>query len=228
MAESVHALSVRDYGPSRGSHSHEHFQVLVGLDGVLDLEVEGRSQRVAAGGGFVVAPGDRHDFESARGSSCLVLDTSDVLWSRCAALPQRPQQVHALASYLAQALAEKQPLASVHGPALLLEAWSPLMQRPSRPRRAIDWAALAAWVQARLHMPLTVDGLAAQACLSSSQFTLRCHEAQGVSPQEWLRGQRLDRAQQLRDAGRSVAEVARHTGYRSPSALTAALRRRTH
>lgn len=228
MAESRHELSVRDYGPSRGSHSHAHFQVLVGLRGVLELEVEGRGQRVAAGDGCVVSPGDRHDFESARGSSCLVLDTSDALWTRCAAVPYRPQQVHALASYLAQALAQSQPLASVHGAGLLLEAWSPLGQRLSRPRRAIDWAALAAWVQARLHMPLTVSDLAAQACLSSSQFSLRCQEAQGVSPQEWLRGQRLDRAQQLRDAGLSVAEVAHRAGYRSPSALTAALRRRTH
>jgi AraC-like DNA-binding protein len=100
------------------------------------------------------------------------------------------------------------------------------MQRTARPRRAIDWPALAAWVQARLDAPPTVADLAAHACLSASQFALRCHEAQGMGPQEWLRVQRLDRARQLRDAGESVAEVARRTGYRSPSALTAALRRR--
>lgn len=221
-------LSLRDYGPSRGSHSHGHFQVLVGLGGMLELEIEGRGQRIAAGDGFVVAPGDRHDFEAASGSSCLVLDTADELWSRCAAMPHRPQQVHALASYLAQALMEEQPLASAHGATLLLEAWSPASHRPSRPRRAIDWPALAAWVQARIHLPLTVADVAARACLSPSQFALRCHEAQGMGPQEWLRGQRLDRARQLRGAGHPVAEVARRTGYRSPSALTAALRRRAH
>lgn len=42
---------------------------------------------------------------------------------------------------------------------------------------------------------------------------------------EWLRGLRLAQAQWLRGRGLPVAEVARRTGYRSPSALTAALRR---
>ena len=42
---------------------------------------------------------------------------------------------------------------------------------------------------------------------------------------QWLRQQRLAHARQQRGLGLSVAEVARRTGYRSPSALTAALRR---
>jgi transcriptional regulator GlxA family with amidase domain len=47
-----------------------------------------------------------------------------------------------------------------------------------------------------------------------------------MGPLEWLRMQRLAKARQLRDAGMAVKDVARRTGYRSPSALTAALRRR--
>jgi AraC-like DNA-binding protein len=114
----------------------------------------------------------------------------------------------------------------LHGPALLLEAWNaPTAMQPPKPRRRIDWTALAAWTQMRLHTPLTVDDLAAQAHLSPSQFALRCHEAHGVSVMQWLRRQRLERALLLRGTGMAVAEVARRTGYRSPSALTAALRR---
>jgi AraC-like DNA-binding protein len=218
-------LSVRRYGANHGSHSHDHFQVLVGLEGVLELEIEGRGQRVASGSGALVAPGERHDFESAAGSSCLVLDTRDELWARCAAAPARPQQTVALASYLAQALLERQSMAIAHGPALLLESWLPAGGQALRPRRAIDWNALTQWVQARLDEPVTVADLAARTFLSPSQFTLRCHEENGVSGMQWLRQQRLARARQLRDAGLAVAEIARRTGYRSPSALTAALRR---
>lgn len=224
MAAAQDQLSLRSYGPSHGSHAHDHFQALVGLEGVLDLEVEGRGQRIAAGDAFLVAPGDRHDFESSGGSQCLVLDTRLDLWSLCGPSPARPGQLQPLARYLAQALLQHQPLAALHGPALLLEAWrapTPLQ----RPRRRIDWTRLAAWVQPRLDQPLTVADLAAQALLSPSQFTLRCHDAHGASPMQWLRLQRLARAQQLRAAGLAVAEVARRTGYRSPSALTAALRR---
>ena len=216
------SLSLRAYGASHGSHDHPWHQLIVGLEGVLELEVEGRGQRVSAGDGLLVPAGERHDFESTRGSRCLVLDSADPLWAECGVLPHRPRQVAALAGYLAEALA--QPVALAHAPALLLEAWR--APRPlRRPRRRIDWAELAAWVQSRLESPVSVAALAQRVHLSASQFALRCHEAQGIGPQEWLRLQRLARARQLRDMGTPVHEVARRTGYRSPSALTAALRR---
>jgi AraC-like DNA-binding protein len=217
-------LSLRSYGAGHGSHHHAHHQLLVGLEGVLELEVEGRGLRLGASDAFLVAAGERHDFEAVGGSRCLVLDSADPLWAECGALPHRPGQVGALGRYLAHALAEAQPLALAQAPALLLEAWRP-PRAPQRPRRRIDWPALAAWVQARIDQPLTVADLARQVFLGTSQFALRCHEAHGVGPLAWLRLQRLARARQLRAQGVSVAEVARRTGYRSPSALTAALRR---
>lgn len=218
-------LSLRRYGASHGSHSHGHFQVLVGLEGVLELEVAGCGQRIGAGDAWLVAPGERHDFESARGSACLVLDSAHEGWARCAATPARAPQTLALARYLAQALELGLPLAQQLGPALLLESWAPGAAQAARPRRPIDWPALAAWAQARMDQPLTVAQLAARCLLSTSQFTLRCHEANGMGPMQWLRSLRLAQARQLRGTGLAVAEVARRTGYRSPSALTAALRR---
>jgi AraC-like DNA-binding protein len=217
-------LSLRTYGASHGSHAHDHFQALVGVDGVLELEVEGRCLRIAEGEAFLVAAGERHDFEARGGSRCLVLDTRLPLWSRCAARPTRSQTLGPLARYLAHALSQQQPLATLHGPALLLEAWQPAGVAP-RVQRRIDWPGLAAWTQARMHQPLTVADLAAQVFMSTSQFTQRCHEIHGVAPMQWLRVQRVAHARQLRGSGLPVAEVARRTGYRSPSALTAALRR---
>lgn len=225
-------LSLRDYGSSRGSHAHDHFQVLIGLDGVLEIEVEGRGAGIGAGQAQVVAPGDRHDFEARgrRGSVCLVLDTTHAPWARCAErAPADMPQLHALARYLAHCIRQPQQsaLALQHGPALLLEAWRPaLSPAPDARRRRIDWQALAAWARARWHEPLAISNLAEVACLSASQFAQRCREEQGVSAMHWLRGLRLVHARELRLDGLSVAETARRTGYRSPSALTAALRRR--
>ena len=73
--------------------------------------------------------------------------------------------------------------------------------------------------------PLTVADLAKQVFLSPTQFAARCRSETGHSAMQWLRGQRLAHAQQLRAAGLGVAETAQRCGYRSPSALTAALRR---
>ena len=47
-------LSVRAYGASHGCHDHGHFQILVGLEGALELEIAGRGQRIAAGDGAEV------------------------------------------------------------------------------------------------------------------------------------------------------------------------------
>lgn len=227
------SLSLRHYGASAGSHSHDHFQILLGLSGALELEVAGQGVRVAPGSGCVIAPGDRHDFESSRGSVCLVLDTPHPAWAQCAGQPgktQPPADALSLAHYLASALQQGRSLATTHGPALLLEAWlgdsgknTPLTG-VSR-RRSIDWPALQQWAAQQWHRDLSVADLAAQVHLSPSQFAARCREAHGMGTMAWLRDQRMAQARLLRSGGMPVAEVARRTGYRSPSALTAALRR---
>ncbi|MCW5655975.1 AraC family transcriptional regulator [Hydrogenophaga sp.] len=217
-------LSVRSYGASHGSHDHDHFQILVGLQGVLELDVGGRGRRIAAGDGCVIAPGERHDFESRLGARCLVLDTQADAWARAAGA--RPRDgMQSLARYLAQACQAGLPRARTLGPALLLEAWiSEPSAPPSRPRRAIDWTVLAR--HALDAGPGTrVADLAAKAHLSASQLAARCLQEQGLSTQQWLRGLRLEQARMLRAQGLPVAETARRCGYRSPSALTAALRR---
>lgn len=227
MAPAHDHLSVRDYGASHGSHDHDHFQILIGLQGVLELEVAGKGHRIAVGDGCVVPPGERHDFEGHGATSCLVLDSRDPAWSRAAAAP--PPGVQPLAHYLATALSAGLPRARRLGAGLLLEAWLP--QGPSvatpweRHLRAIDWSALARWQQARCNTPLSVSDLAAHVHLSPSQFSARCQAEQGASPMQWLRRQRLAQARILRAEGVSVADTARRIGYRSPSALTAALRR---
>ena len=209
------SLSLRHYGASHGSHAHPHFQVLLGLDGVLELEVQGRGRRIAAGQGCVIAPGERHDFEARSGSRCLVLDTSQAA------------QTLALARYLEQALQQQNGLAQHYGPLLLLDAWRPQQasRPPQRHQRPIDWQQLATWTGQHLHEPLTVAQLAQRVFLSPTQFAARCWRETGLSVMQWLRSQRLALAQQLRTGGLSVADTALRCGYQSPSALTAALRR---
>ena len=220
-------LSVRAYGASHGSHDHDHFQILLGLDGVLELEVAGRGRRIGAGQGCVVPPGERHGFAARQGARCLVLDSHASGWALATDPP--PPAALALAHYLAQACARGLPRAQSLGPALLLESWLPeaLAAAPARARRAIDWCALAEWARGRWALQaVEVAELAARAHLSPAQFAARCRAELGQSTQRWLRGLQLEQARRLRAQGVPVAEAARRSGYRSPSALTAALRRR--
>ena len=217
-------LSVRTYGASHGSHDHDHFQILLGLEGVLELEVAGRGRRIAAGDGCVVLPGERHDFEARHGARCLVLDSRSPAWGRATATPD--PALAGLAHHLATACTRGWSTALQVGPALLREAWCGAAPAPARARRAIDWDALQHWAAARwAERPLSVADLAAQVHLSPAQFAARCRAERHQSTQQWLRGLQLAQARTLRDQGTSVADAARLTGYRSPSALTAALRR---
>jgi transcriptional regulator GlxA family with amidase domain len=220
------SLSLRQYGDSPGSHAHAHFQILLGVDGALEIEVQGKGRRIAAGEGCVIAPWERHDFEAPHKARCLVLDTADSEWAACAGNPARPDAALALANYLAVALEHSRSLAWHHGPALLLDCWRTPMATGTRSRRSIDWAALAQWCQGRMHEPLTVSDLAQQVCLSPTQFAARCRQETGLSAMHWLRDLRLTRAHALRAQGLSLAVVATRCGYQSASALATALRMR--
>ncbi|RYX91329.1 MAG: AraC family transcriptional regulator [Comamonadaceae bacterium] len=227
-AQPPDALSLRRYGASHGSHAHDHFQVLLGLDGLLELEVDGRGTRVATGEGCVIAPGSRHDFESPAGARCLVLDSADNGWANCHPQPARRGQAMSLARFFAQALQQPGGQLPPQAAGLLLQAWRPAQSsapRNLRDRRMIDWLGLSRWAGARLHENLGVASLAKQVFLSPTQFAARCREETGLSAMHWLRDLRLTRARQLRALGVSVAETAWRCGYQSPSALTAALRR---
>ena len=113
----------------------------------------GRGVRVAPGGGCVIAPCDRHDFESTLGSVCLVLDSAHADWAQCTS-PLRattpPADALPLAHYLASALQQHRPLAQTYGPALLLEAWldsthSDCSAPGPKRGRTINWPALQQW-----------------------------------------------------------------------------------
>ncbi|OYQ42552.1 AraC family transcriptional regulator [Rhodoferax sp. TH121] len=218
------SLSLRQYGPSPGSHAHDHFQILLGLEGTLELEVQGRGQRIGAGGGCVIAPGERHDFEALNGAHCLVLDTAQPDWASAVGTPVQPATALALARYLQLALTQEHSLAQRYGPLLLRDCWRTPQGRPARHQRRIDWQGLTQWCERQLHTPLTVADLAQQVFLSSSQFAVRCQQETGMRPMQWLRDLRLQRARALRAQGLGLAEVARRCGYQSASAMAAALR----
>jgi AraC-like DNA-binding protein len=221
------SLSLRQYDTSPGSHAHDHFQVLLGLEGTLELEVGGRCHRIAAGSGCVIAPGERHDFEAASNAHCLVLDTAEAQWADAMVAPVQPATALALARYLQLALARQDSLAQHYGPLLLLDCWRAPTAPPARSQRRIDWNGLTAWCQQQLHTPLAVADLARQVFLSPTQFAVRCQHETGMRPMQWLRDLRLQRARQLRAQGLAMAEIARRCGYHSASALTAALRQHT-
>jgi transcriptional regulator GlxA family with amidase domain len=76
------------------------------------------------------------------------------------------------------------------------------------------------WAQTRLHRPLDLSTLANHARMSVRTFTRRFREETGMSPGQWLIGQRVERARQLLEAtDLPVDRVAQESGFGTAAAL---------
>lgn len=72
------------------------------------------------------------------------------------------------------------------------------------------------WASAHLDSQLTVETLAAHACMSRRSFTRRFREATGTTPARWVLAQRLDAARALLETTKlSIEHVAARCGFRS-------------
>ncbi len=73
-------LTLRQYTRDLIVHSHEHAQLVFGLSGALDFEVEGQGSQVRQQSFVVIPGGAHHACGSPDGSRCLVLDVPDGQW----------------------------------------------------------------------------------------------------------------------------------------------------
>ncbi|GAA0817638.1 helix-turn-helix domain-containing protein [Spirilliplanes yamanashiensis] len=76
------------------------------------------------------------------------------------------------------------------------------------------------WARENLHLPLSVEQLAARALMSPRSFARHFKAATGATPHAWLLGQRVHRAEELLEThDLSVEEVARMAGFGTSAAL---------
>ncbi|MFF4367332.1 GlxA family transcriptional regulator [Streptomyces sp. NPDC001594] len=94
------------------------------------------------------------------------------------------------------------------------------VSRPVPEPQRSSTAAARAWVLDRLHEPLPLSDLARQEAMSVRTFTRRFRQESGVSPGEWITGQRVERARQLLERTELPMEaVAREAGFGTAQSL---------
>ncbi|MGK9067439.1 AraC family transcriptional regulator [Stutzerimonas chloritidismutans] len=232
-------LSLRHYNHDQIVHSHPHTQLVFGLRGQLDFEVDGQGSRIQQQLLAVVPTDARHACGSADGSFCLVMDIPDGAWLRrrlgyhadCALrLLERPGALRLtptqgqLVDWLA-ASPVNDPIIAEQGAALLLASLTSGCE-PAGQRHPLPLVALRAYIDRHLAHPLEVRDLASVAGLSVPRFHARFVSETGTTPQEFVRQRRLHHGRELllstQDA---VGEIAARVGYASQSAFTAALSR---
>lgn len=203
------ALSVRHYRGAYDAHRHEHAQVLLGLQGNLQLEVDGRPAFVDPSCGLVIPAGSGHEYLAESAVRVLVVD--------CAAAKGTDRLRR-----IALGSGWQRGAASTDAETLLSE----LIGAPTlQPRRRLVLDDLAKTVDAELHRDWTVAELASLCRFSPQRFRARFAELTGLPPLAWVRQRRLDAAERLLRAGLPLETAALQVGYASASALCFALRR---
>jgi AraC-like DNA-binding protein len=201
--------SIRHYAGEYAAHVHGHAQVLVGLRGRLELEVDGRPAYVDASSALVVPPGASHGYLAGRPAAVLVIDAP-----LTAGLDRFRRFL--------PPLAWKDPRRPFDADAAVREVAA---SATALVRRRLDLAAIDVALDRELHGAWTTPRLAAVCMLSPQRFHARFVELTGVTPGGYVRRRRLDEAQRLIRQGFSLEAAALQVGYASASALGHALRR---
>lgn len=221
-------IALHEIAGAAHSAARAELQVVWAFEGQVELELDDGTARVAPGHSMVIAPGRCRAWHAPRGARCFVVTSSDTRHlERLLPLAGQVRANEPAVGYLLRYLAAQPALTPLAAELLLDSVPAGSESAPRANRRAIDWPRLLAWVDDHLADPLDVAALAAQVHLSATQFAARCTVEFGIAPMALVRRQRLATALRLRAIGVPVARVAARCGYRSPSALTAALKRDT-
>lgn len=231
-------LSLRQYTHDLLVHSHHHAQLVFGLTGCLEFEVDGLGARVERQTLAVVPPDAQHACGSPNGSLCLVVDVPDENWLRQTlgrhfdsgrrlleepgALSLNPAQSQ-LVSWIAASPLTDDVIATQSAGLLLASLVAPAQQAIDT---ALPLAALDAHIDQHAAHPLQVADLARLCELSVAWFHARFLAEIGQTPMDYVRSRRLRLGRQLLlESHLAVGEIAARVGYSSQSAFTAALSR---
>jgi AraC-like DNA-binding protein len=225
------AVSLRRYGAVEESDVHDFHQIVLGLDGAMDMSVDGVERRIDCRGAWIIPAGARHEYSSeATENRQLVLD----LPSASVAVPEgyferaRPISVGLDVTRLVRQIAldsRDSKRFAWHAATQLCEAL--LLGAAPQDIRRLDFARIDAWMRARISQPLVVADLAAHCGLGLRRFHQLFVEAFGETPHRYLQRLRLDAAVLLlNDSRRALSTIALDVGFSDQSAFNHAFTRR--
>ena len=233
-------IEVRRYSSDALVHAHDHHQLVLPLEGRLEMEIAGRGDSVRPERAALVAAGEHHSFRGAAGTTCLIVDISDpdlqggpslhrALWETVVARPfiQIDPALERLLAFLALEVAGdglKGARAASACELLLGSLEQRLEIAPNRASAAI--ARALAYIDRHYREPVAIEQVARAAGLSGSRLHALFRQELGASPGQTIAARRLTEAARLLERGeRSLADIAVSVGYGDQSAFTRAFRR---
>ena len=214
-------FSLRRYQSDVCSHSHDHAQLVIPLDGPIEIEVQGQGRRLAPGFACIISPGERHDYAADPALSFLVQESH---WLP-GELGERPfieldqAQRHYLA-FLHRMVVEGRHVAGMEQVWLGLLAEAQQAGSRGRARLAPRIGKVQRHIEAHLAEPLNNERLAAIACLDQSQLKHAFQQQVGMSVSHYIRARRMALARTLlAHTALPVGEIASRCGYQNQGAF---------
>lgn len=224
------ALDLRSYPGEAHAHVHPYHQVILALEGGLDMEIGGRTGRVESARGALVPAGTLHAFAGVGRNRFLLLDisrTSAVEPARLLAAETPyfavPRAVEHLLAYVGSRPHDLGGDADHVAPLLAaaLAQTSPETPAPEAVLKAVTFMRRA---YAR---PITCEDAARAAGISTAHLHALFKQWLGSTPGRTLGKIRLERAKdRLSHSGEPIVEIALAVGFSEQSAFTRAFRRR--
>jgi AraC-like DNA-binding protein len=224
------ALDLRSYPGEAHAHDHPHHQVILALEGGLDMEIGGRAGRVESARGALVPAGTLHAFAGIGRNRFVLLDIDKASRAEPARL------LAAATPYFTVPRAVEHLLAYVGSrPGVLggdADHVAPLLAtalaEASADRRQPEAVLKATEFMRRAYpRPITCEDAAHAAGISTAHLHALFKQWLGVSPGRYLGEIRLDRAKdRLAGGAEPVVEIALGVGFSEQSAFTRAFRRR--
>ena len=224
------ALDLRSYPGEPYAHDHPYHQVILALEGGLDMEIGGRAGRVDSARGALVPAGTLHGFTGIGRNRFVTLDIT----AASAAEPARllaagtpyfavPRAVDHLLAYLDARPGELGADAEHLAP-LLATALAETSAEAGTPDAVLRAVAFMRHAYPRA---ITCDDAARAAGISTAHLHALFKQWLGVSPGRTLSDIRLKQARDRLAGGLApIVEIALDVGFSEQSAFTRAFRRR--
>ncbi|WP_434362698.1 AraC family transcriptional regulator [Parasalinivibrio latis] len=242
MPEKVPASEVITLPEEQHHHAHQYHQVVIGLRGQSEFDVQGYGSLVGPGQGCLVSSNSDHAYVGMGNNQILVInlpiDEANHDWhTRMDAMFE--QQVYfnldSQGELLVRALSAEM-LASPDDPLLARASADTIlcvMQRHFRNPSTVfhrgqrlDLDVVERYILQHLNRKISVAQLAGQCFLGESQFHYLFKQQTGITPHQFVLDRRLKMARELIKEGElTFSQIADSCGFASQSGLTSAFTR---
>ena len=220
-ATELPSLSVRSYARDARSHTHPFYQLVLPINGHIDIAQDYFTGSVGVGEGVCIAPLEVHNFSANENAKFVVADLLSVptqLQDKRAPIFQVNAALQAFLSFAEVQLTNY----AFHGQEEMATLFQVLLAK-SEVGAGTDKRITR--VLSHIHCDLgashSQQSLSEVACMGTTQFKLRFKEATGLSLRDYLAKVRMEKAKALlRNTDAPMLSIAQLTGYDDVSAFS--------